>query len=354
MLSTLYLRCLAIVLVVLGATAAGALLGQAAGAVARAGAERQVAAAEALALRLEDDLARWEREAARLAAALGRAEARGAPLRPALDAARRGEVLWAGLLGLDGRLRAATGGLRPAERLAALPWFQTALAGGGGVPVASRGAGGGPLARMDLLQPVSAPGGETAGLLALRLDWAALGERLAARAEAAGLAVAVIGRDGAPALGTGEAAAAAPAAALRAAAGGWAGHFSERRATGPVAAAVRPISGSGFGASLGWSLVATAPAPPVLGPALHMAAPGLLAWLAATLLCLAIGRLFARRYLAPISESAAAAWAISEGEGPAIPQSRATREAERLNTALEKILVRLEWHEGGPRDMTEL
>ncbi|MBS3648039.1 cache domain-containing protein [Pseudaminobacter sp. 19-2017] len=274
-----------------------------------------------------------------------------ASIRSSLDLiAGNSRVSWAGIAGLDGLVRVASGGLLEGQDVSSRPWFQRGLEGpfAGDVHEAVLLAkllpseGGEPRRFLDLAMPIKDSSGNIDGVLGLHLDSAWAEQHLKESAEALGIEVFLVDRGGAVVLASAELDGdASQVPSMRIAETGSAAASLERWPDGQgYFTTVQPEVAYKDLPSFGWSLLARINDTAFLQgeSSFSRSVVVFLGLIGLMLILLTI--LYIRMFASPIRRLAESASLILRGE-PVYPyESRTTAEAATLSAVLARLQMR--------------
>ncbi|SOD98544.1 cache domain-containing protein [Caenispirillum bisanense] len=267
-----------------------------------------------------------------------------------LTALTEGErwVAWAGYAGLDGRVRAASGGLLDGADVAGRPWFRQGLEGpfAGNpheakllAPLLPANADGSPVRLLDLAVPVTNDRRQVVGVVGAHVGLAEVAEFVRETAAALDIDAFMITGDGAVVIASsGPAEATIDTASIRAAMAGARRPFVE---TWPDGAAymtyVLPKLTYKDLPPFDWSLVVRIPVSALASRSETMLQVMGIAALVASLVAAGLALWYARSVGGPLQSLAESAVAISRGEDVYPAESRRTREAAILSGALASL-----------------
>jgi hypothetical protein len=275
-----------------------------------------------------------------------------ASIRSSLDliAGDNSRVSWAGIAGLDGIVRVASGGLLEGQDVSSRPWFQRGLEGpyAGDVHDAVLLAkllpseGGEPRRFLDLATPIKDSSGNINGVLGLHLDSAWAEQHLKESAEALGIDVFLVDRGGAVVLASTELDGdASQVPSMRIAATGSAAASMERWPDGQgYFTTVQPEVAYKDLPSFGWSLLARIDDTAFLQGESSFSRSVVVFLCLIGLMLILLTILFIRMFASPIRRLAESASLILRGE-PVYPyESRSTAEAATLSAVLARLQMR--------------
>ena len=273
-------------------------------------------------------------------------------LRSLLDAAvgDGARISWAGLAGLDGTVRAASGGMLEGADVAARPWFQHGLAGAfagdvHGALLLNELLGGSevdPIRFIDLAQPVTDAADDPRGVLGFHIDFDWAERFLEESAQALEMDLFLVSRAGEVIIATDGTDPGRPdLASMRAAAAGLAMTGAETWPDGRrYHTATVPQVSHGDLPSFGWRMVGRVAPDAVTGrraAAAEVVSGGLAA---VTALVALLALIFARLFLAPFARLADSAEEIADGNDVYPHEVRRTAEQARLSAALARLQSR--------------
>ncbi|KQQ13380.1 diguanylate cyclase [Methylobacterium sp. Leaf123] len=272
-------------------------------------------------------------------------------LRSVLDTMQRTlpDYAWIGFAALDGRVRAATGGILEGASVGSRPWFlngvrQAAVEDVHAAvllePLLKPHADGTPFRFVDVATPVSDGSGRVVGVLGAHLSWrwadVVRREVLSSRRPELREDIIVLDRSGRVLLGPGLGSVPYTAAQLTA------GHFIDRRADGDRLVAVSPTRGRGDYAGLGWIVVALQPLDTALAGADRLTGLILLLGLSAAVLGVVGIGLVAGRLSRPLTQLTEAVDRIGRQTNARMTNRvHGSPEVLRLSTALRSLLRRI-------------